>query len=103
MQDGKYVSQPQIVTYTVDAKSDMGKRIGESPTGVVIHRLMDEQGEESCYPKEHLNLLKVKMYLQCPSVLVQKTAKVDNKAILEPKTVIPKNKTAIDDLLNKPG
>ena len=28
LQDGKYVFKPQIVTYTVDANSDMGKRIG---------------------------------------------------------------------------
>ena len=63
LQDGKYVFKPKIVTYSVDAKSDMGKRIGESPTGVVIHRLMDEQGKESRYLKVRLNLLKVKMYL----------------------------------------
>ena len=46
IQDGKYVFTPQIVTYSVDVNSDMGKRIGESRTGVVIHRMMDEQGQE---------------------------------------------------------
>ena len=51
IQDGKYVFKPQIVTYSVDANSDMGKRIGESRTGVVIHRLMDEQGQESALPQ----------------------------------------------------
>ena len=102
LQDGKYVFKPQIVTYTVDANSDMGKRIGESRTGVVIHRLMDEQGTESALPQGTFESFEGKDVFAVPPVTVQKTAKVDNKAILELKQSISKNKTAIDDLLNKP-
>ena len=102
LQDGKYVFKPQIVTYTVDAKSDMGKRIGESRTGVVIHRLMDEQGEESALPQGTFESFEGKDVFAVPPVTVQKTAKIDNKAILELKQSISKYKGAIDDLLNKP-
>ena len=102
LKDGKYVFKPQIVTYTVDANSDMGKRIGESRTGVVIHRLMDEQGQESALPQGTFESFEGKDVFAVPPVTVEKTAKVDNKAILELKQSISKNKAAIDDLLNKP-
>ena len=102
IQDGKYVFKPQIVTYSVDANSDMGKRIGESRTGVVIHRLMDEQGQESALPQGTFESFEGNDVFAVPPVTVQKTAKINNKLILELKQAISKFKGPIDDLLNKP-
>lgn len=37
MQNGKYVFKPNTVTYTVDANSELGKKIGQSRVGIVVH------------------------------------------------------------------
>tara|TARA_B100001121_G_scaffold305400_1_gene322691 strand:- start:812 stop:1915 length:1104 start_codon:yes stop_codon:yes gene_type:complete len=101
IQEEKYVFKPQIVTYKVDVKSDMGKRIGESRTGVVIHRMIDEQGQETALPQGTFESFEGKDVFAVPPVTVQKTAKIDNTSIQELKQAISKFKSPIDELLNK--
>ena len=50
--EGKYTFTPNIVTYKVDVNSDIGKRIAQSKTGIVVHRLLDEAGTQSPVPQD---------------------------------------------------
>ena len=45
--NGRYVFKPNVVEYSVDAKSELGKKIGQSKAGVVVHNMMSEQGQIS--------------------------------------------------------
>ena len=47
VKDKNYVFEPNIVEYAVDVNSDLGKKIGNSTTGVVVHREVDLEGNES--------------------------------------------------------
>ena len=43
---GDYVFKPNIVEYRVAQTSELGKKIGKSKTGIVIHREVDAEGKE---------------------------------------------------------
>lgn len=45
-QDGKLVFEPNTVKYSVDANSDLGKRIAGSTFGLVIHSKLDAPGAD---------------------------------------------------------
>jgi len=45
-QDGKLVFEPNTVKYSVDANSDLGKRIADSKFGLVIHSKLDAPGAD---------------------------------------------------------
>ena len=99
--DGNYVFTPQIVTYTVKQNSPMGKKIGASKTGVVIHRMIDEKGSEGPLPKGVVDTFIGNEVFVVPPVTVEKTANIDNSSVNELKQSISKYKTSIDDLLNQ--
>jgi hypothetical protein len=46
LKDGKYVFTPNTVTYRVDANSEIGKKIGDSSFGIVIHSKIAEPGAD---------------------------------------------------------
>ena len=48
--DGKIQFTPNKVTYTVDANSDIGKRIAQSKVGVTVHTRYDEFGDKAGQP-----------------------------------------------------
>ena len=99
--EGAYVFKPQIVTYTVKTDSPMGKRIAASKTGVVIHRVVDENGFETPLPKGAEDTFIGNEVFVVPPVTVQKTAKIDNTSINELKQTISRYRNAVDDLLNQ--
>lgn len=43
--DGEYQFKPNIVTYRVPANSDLGKKIGKSSVGIVLHSIIKEDSE----------------------------------------------------------
>lgn len=47
LQDGRYVFTPNTVTYSVDASSELGKRIGSSQFGIAIHTALSAPGAEA--------------------------------------------------------
>ena len=94
-----YVFKPNIVEYAVDVDSDLGKRIGQSKTGIVVHRLIDEQGNESPVPNG-LQMQGTEVLI-LPSVTVEKAASIDDESINELKADVAKNAGAIDRLLDK--
>jgi len=98
VQNKNYVFKPNIVEYAVDVESDLGKRIGQSKAGVVVHRFVDEEGNESAVPKG-INFQGTDVLI-VPSVTVQKSAQIDDEDINQLKATVSKNAAAIDKLLN---
>jgi len=96
--DGKYTFTPNIVTYRVDVNSDLGKRISQSKTGIVVHRLLDEQGNQSPVPQDlKMQGLEVMIF---PSVAVSKPAQIEDEDINQLKEVVAGNAQAIDNMLD---
>ena len=98
VRDKNYVFKPNIVEYAVDVDSDLGKRIGQSTTGVVVHRMIDEAGNESPVP-EGIDFQGTDVLI-FPSVTVQKAPEIDDEDINNLKAAVAKNAGAIDKLLN---
>ena len=94
-----YVFKPNIVEYAVDVDSDLGKRIGQSKTGIVVHRLIDEHGNESPVPNG-LQMQGTEVLI-LPSVTVEKAASIEDESINQLKADVAKNAGAIDRLLDK--
>tara|TARA_R110002074_G_scaffold52860_2_gene133145 strand:- start:1788 stop:3020 length:1233 start_codon:yes stop_codon:yes gene_type:complete len=94
-----YVFKPQIVDYAVDVESDLGKRIGASKSGIVIHREEDANGKEG--PFTHMEMFNnQKDVLVVPSVTTEKPVEVDTSAIDQLEQIIKKNAAGVDELLN---
>jgi len=98
VKNNNYVFKPNIVEYAVDVDSDLGKRIGQSTTGVVVHRMIDEEGNESPVP-EGIDFQGTDVLI-FPSVTVQKAPEIDDEDINNLKAAVAKNAGAIDKLLN---
>ena len=96
--NGNYVFKPNIVEYAVDVNSDLGKRIGASKTGVVIHREVDSEGNEG--PLQNANIFQGNEVLVVPPVSVERPAEVDNQQLAQLEAVIKQNAAGIDELLN---
>ena len=98
--DNKFVFTPNIVTYRVDVNSDLGQQIAQSKTGIVVHRLMDENGQEGPVPN-NLQFIGTEVLL-FPSVTVQQPAEIDDEDINALKASVSKFGASIDKLLDKP-
>ena len=93
-----YVFKPNIVEYAVDVESPLGKRIGLSTTGVVVHRFVDAEGVETAVPPG-IEFQGDEVFV-VPSVTVQKAAQIDDEDINQLKASVAKNAAAIDKVLN---
>lgn len=101
-QDGQYVFKPNVVTYSVDADSDIGRRIGNSTAGIVIHRLVDESGAERALQGNEIEtIMRGDDVLVLPPVTAQEPPTVDDSAIQELKSILSKGASAIDKLLDE--
>lgn len=98
LQDGHYVFTPNIVTYSVKADSDIGKRIGTSKTGIVIHREVDANGSEG--PLKNSDVFQGNEVLVLPPVVAQEPPQVNDDHIKELQAMLSKSAGAIDKLLD---
>lgn len=96
--DGKFTFTPNIVTYKVDTNSDLGKKIAQSKTGIVVHKMIDFDGNTNVVPP-NLEMQGTEVLL-FPSVTVSKPAEIDDDDINNLKATVAKNAQAIDQLLN---
>jgi hypothetical protein len=96
--DGQYVFKPQLVTYKVNKKSPIGKRIGSSVTGVVIHRVVDEGGQEG--PLENADIFRGKEVFVVPPITAQKPPKVNVDGIKKLRSVVYSQGDALDSFLD---
>lgn len=99
--NGYYVFTPNKVTYHVQANSDLGKRIGNSNAGVVVHNFTDLEGNTT--PADSSMLSSGSLFVMSP-IYVQKTAKVDVSGIEQIRNKVKQHAAAIDNLLApRPG
>jgi len=96
--DNHYVFTPNIVTYSVKAQSEIGKQIGQSKTGIVIHREVDAAGNEGAL--KNGNIFQGNDVLVLPPVTTQTAPQVNDTHIKELQAIVNKNAGAIDALLN---
>ena len=96
--DGKFTFTPNIVTYKVNVNSDLGKRMAQSTTGVVVHRLLDEAGTPSPVPQD-LKMQGNEVFI-VPSVTVSKPATIEDEDINQLKATVSQHAQAIDNMLN---
>ena len=98
VQDGNYVFKPNVVEYAVDVNSDLGKKIGQSTSGVVIHRQMDLEGNEG--PLEDADIFQGSEVLVVPPVYTESPAEVDTAQLDKLEQIVKQNAAKIDELLN---
>ena len=99
VQDKNYVFTPNIVTYAVDVNSDLGRRVGISNAGVVLHREMDEEGNESAL--ENADKLTGSHVLFVPPISVEKPASKVSPLLDKLEGVVKSNSAQIDLLLDQ--
>jgi len=98
IQDGNLVFEPNIVEYAIDVNSDLGKRIKTSKAGVVIHRQVDAEGNES--PLKDKDIFQGNDLLVMPPITMEKPAQVDNQQIKQLESKIKANAGAVDQMLD---
>lgn len=96
--NGNYVFKPNIVEYAVDKDTELGKRIGRSKTGVVIHRVVEADGSE--HPLQNADIFQGKEVLVVPPISTERPVDVDNSGIRRLEQIIKKDAAALDELLN---
>jgi hypothetical protein len=100
-ENNNYVFTPNIVTYTVDANSDIGKNISRSKTGVVVHQYIDPvSGQDTTVDKETINQFQGSEVLIFPPVTATQPAKIEDEKINNMKAAVAQNAQAIDALLD---
>jgi hypothetical protein len=100
--NGQYIFKPNVVTYAVDADSDIGRRIGNSTSGIVIHRLVDESGAERALAGNEIEtIMQGDEVLVLPPVTAQEPPQIDDSAIKELQSIVSKNSAAIDAILDE--
>ena len=98
-QGSLFVFKPNVVEYSVDANSEIGKRIGNSRVGVVIHHTMNEQGSIS--PLNDTTMFKDNGLLALPPATKTHPGNVDLSMLQSAEAEVRKNAGAIDMFLNK--
>ena len=101
VEENKFVFTPNIVTYRVDVNSDLGKKINQSKTGVVIHRQMDGEGNETAIQVDPESFFAGNEVLVVPPVTVSKAPNVINDDIKGLQALVSKSSAGIDKLLDK--
>ena len=94
-----YHFKPNIVQYTVKTDSDIGKKINASKMGVVVHRVIDKDGNEQ--PFKDFGIMEGNELLVIPPVTVSETPSVDESNIGKLEALISSNGSAIDSFLDK--
>ena len=96
----KFRPNPTGVSYSIKADSDIGKKIAKSKTGIVIHRVVDEKGNEG--PLKDFNIFQGNDVLVVPPVTATQPVEVDTQSLDKLESIIKQNSAGIDELLNEP-
>ena len=98
VEDGRYIFQPQLVRYSVKTDSDLGKRISQSTTGIVIHREVNAEGQEG--PVQNADVIQGNSVMVFPSVTVSEPPKIDNAGVKKLANLINTRGPEIDKLVD---
>lgn len=100
VKNNQFIFTPNVVTYTVDKDSDIGKKIGQSKVGVVVHNEIDTNGSDKSLSLDVGKYFIGSDLLVMPPVTMQQGANIDNDIVRSIKQQISQNKSSIDTLLN---
>jgi hypothetical protein len=98
--DGRLIFKPNVTTYSVDAKSDIGQKIINYDVGIVVHLVMDLDGNKSNVDMGKLQ--EGKTWIM-PPVYVTKSPGVDLPEVDRLESYLKSNANAIDKLLAVPA
>lgn len=104
--DGVIEIQPLKVKYTIDAKSDLGKKIKASQAGVVVHSYFTDRAEDEprAMTPEEISKLKSSPGLVVLSPVMQVESvpgfNLEEAGVTQIRNLVAKNKAAIDKLLD---
>lgn len=99
IKENYYIFKPQIVQYAVYKDSELGKRIGQSMTGIVIHREVDASGNEG--PFKNIDIFQNQTtVLVVPSITTTQPVKVNTGVLDQLQLMVKKNAASIDKLLD---
>lgn len=93
-----YIFKPNIVEYIVAQNSELGKKIGASNAGIVIHRQVSADGTEG--PLSQSGIFEGNEVLVVPPVTVSDAPSIDDSSVKELKATISKDASAMDTLLD---
>ena len=99
IKENYYIFKPQIVQYAVYKDSELGKRIGQSVTGIVIHREVDASGNEG--PFKNIDIFQNQTtVLVVPSITTTQPVKINTGVLYQLQLMVKKNAARIDKLLD---
>jgi hypothetical protein len=98
-QGNRFVFKPNVVEYSIDANSDIGKKIAMSKVGIVLHHTINEQGSVS--PLEDISMFVGDELLVLPPTTKTHPGNVDLSILKSAKSEVVKNAGSIDLFLNR--
>ena len=98
--DDRLIFKPNTTTYSVDANSDIGKKIINYDIGIVVHQSIDLEGNKSGVDMGKLQAGKTWIM---PPVYVTKSPGVDLPEVDRLESYLKSNANAIDKLLAVPA
>jgi hypothetical protein len=99
IKENYYIFKPQLVEYAVYKDSELGKRIGQSVTGIVIHREVDASGNEG--PFKNIDIFQDQTtVLVVPSITTTQPVKINTGVLDQLQLMVKKNAARIDKLLD---
>lgn len=97
--DGRLVFKPNVTTYSVDAKSDIGQKITKFDVGIVVHQSIDLEGNKNSVDMGQLRGGKTFIM---PPVYVTQSPGVDLPEVDRLENYLTANAKSIDTLLAVP-
>ena len=97
--DNSVVFTPNLVTYTIDKGSELGKRVAGSKVGVVVHTKYDEFGSSAGTPISDVKELNSNDVVVLGQTYVAHQPEVDTSEVKEIRAMAQKNGKIIDQFL----
>jgi hypothetical protein len=98
-EDGKIQFTPNLVTYSVDKNSELGKRIANSEVGVAVHGKYEEFGSKQGQPISDVAELNGNGAVVLGQTYVTHQPKVDTKEVKDIRAMAERNAQTIDSFL----
>jgi len=95
-----FIFTPNVVTYKVNRKSKLGQRIGQSKTGVVVHKYI---GDTYSSTEEAIKQIQGTEVFVIPPVYVQQPSKINTAPIDKMEAFANKNAKAVQALFDPAG
>ena len=97
--DGKLEFTPNKVTYTVDTKSDIGKRMSQSQVGIAVHGKYEEFGDKVGQPIKDVSALNGEGAVVLGQTYVTHQPSIDTKEVDQIRSLVGKVGSSIDKFL----